>query len=105
MEKFVFGDAVKVIPSHCCAGMSKLTSIVIPNSVTSIGDCAFSGCIGLTSISIPGGVTSIGVSIFSGCDNLSVIRVNNNSTYDSRNNCNAIIETLTNTLIKFYWNG
>ena len=77
-----------------------LTSITIPNSVTSIGDYAFSGCYSLTSITIPNSVTSIGHSAFSGCSSLtSMVVESGNSTYDSRENCNAIIETASNTLI------
>ena len=73
---------------------------VIPSSVTSIGNYAFSYCSGLTSITIPSSVTSIGYIAFSGCSGLTCIEVDpNNNTYDSRNNCNAIIETNTNTLI------
>jgi len=50
-----------------CSG---LTSITIPNSVTSIGGGAFWGCSGLTSITIPNSVTSIGGWAFSGCSGL-----------------------------------
>ncbi len=81
-----------------CTG---LTSVTIPNSVTSIGGYAFFGCTGLTSITIPNSVTSIGSNAFSGCTGLTSIAVaNGNSVYDSRNNCNAIIETTTNKLIQ-----
>ncbi|MBR7012610.1 MAG: leucine-rich repeat protein [Muribaculaceae bacterium] len=77
-----------------------LTSISIPNSVTSIGNSAFSNCSGLTSISIPNSVTAIGNCVFDRCDSLTNITVESgNSTYDSRNNCNAIIETASNTLV------
>ena len=103
-----------------CTG---LTSIAIPNSVTSIGDCAFVGCSGLTSITIPNSVTSIGVQAFYHCFGLTSITIPNsvtsievgafqacfgltsimveesNSKYDSRDNCNAIIETDTNQLL------
>jgi len=80
-----------------CIGMA---SITIPNSVTSIGDNAFYGCTGLTSINIPNSVTSIGSSAFSNCSSLTSIVVGSgNTVYDSRNNCNAIIKTSTNTLI------
>ena len=73
---------------------------IIPNSVTSIGSSAFSGCSGLTSVTIPKSVTSIGSGAFSGCSGLASIVVGNGNTkYDSRDNCNAIIETATNTLI------
>ena len=54
---------------------SSLTSITIPNSVTSIGQNAFSDCSGLTSITIPNGVTSIGYGAFSGCSVLSSITI------------------------------
>ena len=55
---------------------SNLTSITIPNSVTSIGDGAFSGCIGLTSFIVPNGVTSIGSHAFTECYNLKTIYFN-----------------------------
>jgi hypothetical protein len=77
-----------------------LTSITIPNSVTSIGDYAFKECFNLNSITIPKSVTSIGRFVFSSCSSLkSIIVENGNNKYDSRNNCNAIIETETNTLL------
>ncbi len=80
-----------------CTG---LTSVIIPNSVSSIGSGAFYGCTGLTSVIIPNSVTSIGSAAFFDCSGLtSVIVDKNNGTYDSRNNCNAIIETSTNKLI------
>ena len=75
-------------------------SAVIPNSVTSIGKYAFYGCCGLTSVTIPNSVTSIGNYAFYQCTGLtSIVVENGNSVYDSRNNCNALIETATNTLI------
>ena len=77
-----------------------MTSVTIPNSVTSIGDSAFTGCSGLTSVTIGNSVTSIGDYAFSGCIGLtSIVVESGNTVYDSRNNCNAIIETSTNTLI------
>ena len=79
---------------------SSLTSVEIPNSVTSIEDNAFIHCSSLTSVKIPNSVTSIGENAFGGCSSLTSITVaEDNTTYDSRNNCNAIIETQTNTLI------
>ncbi len=80
-----------------CTG---LTSITIPNSVTSIMSQAFQDCTGLTSVTIPNSVTSIGDYAFYGCSGLTSLSVEaGNTVYDSRNNCNAIIETSTNTLI------
>ena len=78
-----------------------LDSVTIPNSVTSIDYCAFSGCRGLTSVTIPNSVTSIGFQPFTGCSGLtSIVVASGNTRYDSRNDCNAIIETFTNTLIQ-----
>ena len=82
---------------YCC---DSLTSITIPSSVTSIGESAFDGCSSLTSITLPSTLTSIGVEAFVSCDNLAKIKVDSgNPVYDSRDNCNAIIKTSTNTLI------
>ena len=52
---------------------TSVTSVVIPSSVTSIGESAFHGCTGLTSITIPNSVTSIGESAFSYCTGLTSI--------------------------------
>ena len=69
-------------------------------SVTTIGSSAFWGCSSLTNINIPNSVTNIGENAFSGCSSLeSILVASDNPNYDSRNNCNAIIETATNTLI------
>ena len=68
--------------------------------MTSIGERAFYGCSGLTSITIPNSVTSISPLTLLGCNNLtSIIVEKGNKKYDSRNNCNAIIETESNTLV------
>ena len=73
---------------------------VIPNSVTSIGDCAFYGCTGLTELILPNSVRSIGDIAFTYCSGLEKITVESgNSCYDSRDNCNSIIDTEFNTLI------
>ena len=56
-------------------GCTGLTSITIPNSVTSIGVSAFYGCKGLTCVTIPDSVTSIGKDAFSGCSSLERITI------------------------------
>ena len=62
---------------------------------------AFDKCEALTSITIPDSVTSIGKYAFRGCTGLTSITVaSNNIVYDSRENCNAIVETDSNTLIQ-----
>lgn len=78
----------------------KLTSVTIPNSVTSLGMWAFSGCADLTEVTIGSGLTSLGDRVFGYCSALTSIVVDeNNTTYDSRENCNAIIETATGKLV------
>ena len=92
-------NSVTWIVDHAFYSCSSLTSITIPNSVTRIGNGAFEDCSSLESIIIPNSVTSIGSDAFSGCFKLANITVDeNNSVYDSRNNCNAIIKTSTNEL-------
>ena len=94
-------SGVTKIGDRAFFGCSGLTSMEIPSSVTKIGDRAFSGCSGLTSMEIPSGVTSIGNYAFHKCSGLTSINVEaGNTVYDSRDNCNAIIETKTNTLIQ-----
>ena len=94
-------NSVTTIGNYAFRSCSGLTSLTIPNSVTTIGSLAFEGCTGLTSLTIPNSVTSIGNATFRGCRSLTSIKVESGNTkYDSRNNCNAIIETATNTLIQ-----
>ena len=86
---------------RCYGTTNGLTSIDIPETVTSIGTWAFSMCYDLTSIVIPRSVESIGGSPFTPCTSLASISVEEGNTrYDSRDNCNALIETSSNTLIK-----
>ena len=93
-------NSVTSIGRDAFAYCSSLTSVTIGNSVTSIGNGAFDHCSSLTSITIPNSVTSIGEGAFVGCSSLeSIVVESGNTQYDSRENCNAIIETTTNTLI------
>ena len=93
-------NSVTSIGNEAFYGCSRLTSVTIPNSVTSIGDHAFEYCSSLTSVTIPNSVTSIGQLAFASTRNLSSITVEEGNTkYDSRDNCNAIIETKSNKLI------
>lgn len=75
-------------------------SYVIPNNIMLICDEALMSQVSLISLTLGSGVTNIGKNVFNNCSNLSTIVVDsNNATYDSRDNCNAIIKTSSNTLI------
>lgn len=96
---YIIYDNTRLIASCAFSFCRTLTSVTIPNSVTSIGTNAFN-CTGITSIMIPKSVTSIGSNVLCSCDNLTSIFVEDGNThYDSRYDCNAIIESSTNTLI------
>ena len=124
VKEYILGDDVTSIGDYAFRNCSGLTSVTIPNSVTSIGSYAFYYCEGLTSVTIPNSVTSIGYQAFYHCSGLTSVRIGNsvttigedafsyctgltsivvesgNTKYDSRNNCNAIIETASNTLVQ-----
>ena len=68
------------INQYAFSGCSKLTSVIIPDRVTSIGEGAFSGCSGLTSVIIPDGVRFIGWYAFSGCSGLTSVTIGNSVT-------------------------
>lgn len=76
LTTFNIGNNVQTLPDYICAD-TKITSINIPNSVTSIGLMAFYNCKELTSVIIPNSVTSIGSSAFTGCSNLISITLPN----------------------------
>lgn len=94
-----FPNTLTLIGGSAFEGCTGLSSIVLRESVSTIGFTAFYGCTGLTSIVIPKAVKFIGLNAFSNCPELASITVApGNTVYDSRNNCNAIIETATNIL-------
>ena len=79
IEKITLTEDVKYIDKNAFAGWIGLTSINIPNSVMSIGDCAFSET-AITSVDIPNSVTSIGSQAFSWCKGLTSLTIGNSVT-------------------------
>jgi hypothetical protein len=94
------GDGIETIPANAFEGCTSLTSFTIPSNVKTIESEAFARCVGLTSLTIPSTVSTIGLNAFYYCNSLNSIVVEaENPNYDSRENCNAIIETASNTLM------
>lgn len=124
-----FGGDITYIPQSAFSNNEKLEEIVIPKSITRIDRSAFYNCFALASINIPDSVTTIDKAGFKLCTGLisitigsgvssiaedafsflrgdsynsslsSIVVSPNNLVYDSRNNCNCLIETATNTLL------
>ena len=80
ITNLIIPNSVTSIGNYAFRNCSGLTSVTIPNSVTSIGDDAFLGCSGLTSVSIGNSVTSIGGAAFYGCSGLTSITIPNSVT-------------------------
>ena len=91
---------LKKIGPFAFANCQNITNIDIPDNVLEIGYDAFNCCSSLKSIKIGSSLEIIGVLAFQSCKSIEKIIVNdNNSVFDSRENCNCIIRTLDNTLI------
>jgi hypothetical protein len=90
------GTSISSIGSYAFYGCTSLSVIEIPDSILSIGDKAFSDC---KTIMIGANVSSISSTAFSPSNIQSLVVSADNETYDSRDNCNALIETASNTLL------
>ena len=100
MVSVTIPNSVTVIGIQAFYHCTSLASIKFPKFLRTIQIQAFSGCSCLTSITIPKSVQYIKEASFSHCSGLVSIEVEEgNKKYDSRNNCNAIIETSSNSLI------
>uniref|UniRef100_UPI003FEDFE2B leucine-rich repeat domain-containing protein n=1 Tax=Candidatus Limisoma sp. TaxID=3076476 RepID=UPI003FEDFE2B len=100
LTELTLPNSLESIGDGAFRGCSGLTELTLPNRVKSIGDIAFRGCSGLTELILPNSVRSIGDIAFTYCSGLEKITVESgNSCYDSRDNCNSIIDTEFNTLI------
>ena len=80
ITNLIIPNSVTSIGNYAFDGCSGLTSVTIPNSVTSIGEEAFLGCSGLTSVTIPNSVTSIGYYAFAACSGLTSVTIGSGVT-------------------------
>ena len=80
VKRIIVGDSVTTIGEYAFSYCSSLTSITIPNSVTTIKEYAFSNCSSLTSVTIPNSVTTIGDNAFNGCSSLTSVNIPNSVT-------------------------
>lgn len=122
LTEITIPNSVSTIERYAFQGCSSLVSVSIPNTVTKIRSGAFDectclesfvipegvtnlesilyGCTNLKSIVIPAGITKMDYSVFNKCNNLvSIVVEEGNTVFDSRNNCNAVIEKATNKLV------
>ena len=81
VTNLVIPSSVTSIGDYAFSGASFLTSVTLPTTLTEIGDGAFNGCKGLTSITIPESVTYIDEGAFSGCSGLTSINIPENIRY------------------------
>lgn len=100
IEEVRIGNSLKTIGYCAFFNCPKLKKINFPDSLTTIEDRAFDNCRNLLEIHIPANLTSLGIQLFTECYRLNKITVDSgNKVYDSRNDCNAVIITDTNTLL------
>lgn len=93
-------DCNAIVKSSSNTLIAGCQNTIIPNSVVALGDYAFDGCTTLASIKLPKSVTKIGCYAFQNCSNVKSVEVDSgNVCFDSRNGCNAIIETATNKMV------
>lgn len=100
INSVVIPNSVTSIEQYAFSDCDDLPSIIFPESLTTIRNGAFASCDKLSRIKIPRNVTTIEGGAFACCEKLYYITIDeNNPVYDARNDCNAVIRTADNTLI------
>lgn len=100
IEHLNIPEGVKKIDYFAFRDCINLKEILLPNSLESIGANVFENCMSLEKIVIPANVSQINNQVFGGCYSLKEVVVDKkNKTFDSRKDCNAIINSKTNTIV------
>lgn len=111
LESITVPEGVRIIEPFAFRNCANLKEVSLPNSLEGIGYSAFSNCMSLETITIPQNVSQIRGNdyyskmlaphnLFEGCYNLREVRVDKrNRTFDSRNNCNALIDTSRDMIV------
>ena len=100
ITEIVFPKTLKSIGKDVISYMNNLTELILPEGLETIGDMAFFRNANLTKVHIPSTVKSIGHKVFYASPGITTITVDpNNKVYDSRNNCNCIIDTAKNEIL------
>ena len=105
LQTITIPDSVRKIDAHAFKNCSNLSSITFPKSMWSLGFGAFEGCTGLKSVFITSNIRELSYirsqrNVFEECTGIeSIIVDKRNKYFDSRNDCNAIIHTRSNTLL------
>ncbi len=101
VQEISLPNSLKLIGASAFFGCTGLESVTFGSGIAAIGEYAFDGCTGLTSMEIPETVTTIGAGILANCSNIESITVaSGNKNYDSRFDCNAIIEKANSKLMQ-----
>lgn len=93
-------NTITKIGSSAFSSCYALTDMALPNTVTELGSWAYSHCRSLTKVHFSKALIGIGLNALVGCENVTSMEVEQgNPVFDSRDNCNAIIRSATNTLV------
>ena len=103
LQSITIPNSVTTIGEHCFYYCPRLKSVTLSESLTAIEPYTFADCDSLTSIRIPASVSSIAKTAFYYCDKLAELDIDeDNPVLDSRDNCNAVIESANDRLIFGY---
>lgn len=99
LKRLSIPGSVKSIGERAFYGCTGLAQLLLYEGISNIGQWAFERCYKLKAVNIPSSVKSIGMNPFAACTSLENIKVApHNKWFDSRDECNAIIRTKTNSL-------